>query len=134
MRRQRIRIVTERGIEPMFEPTLERWFTESYRRGNPHVMARIGALIRATPVAGYVGCCHAIPKMNVTDRLGNLRCATLVLVGEQDAGTPVAMAQEIAQAIPGARLEIIPDAAHLSNIQQATTFNRLLREFLDAQH
>jgi 3-oxoadipate enol-lactonase len=97
-------------------------------------MARIGALIRATPVAGYVGCCHAIPKMNVTDRLGNLRCATLVLVGEQDAGTPVAMAQEIAQAIPGARLEIIPDAAHLSNIQQATTFNRLLREFLDAQH
>jgi len=55
---------------------------------------------------------------------------TLVLVGEQDAGTPPAMARDLAAAIPGARLEIIPGAAHLSNIEQADIFNRLLLDFL----
>ena len=40
------------------------------------------------------------------------------------------MSQEIAAAIPGARLELIPDASHLSNIEQAEAFNRLLLDFL----
>jgi 3-oxoadipate enol-lactonase len=130
---ERIRIVSEQGMEPMVQPTLERWFTAPYRASHPHVMERIGGLIRGTSAAGYVGCCHAIPNLNLSGQLGGLDLPTLVLVGEQDAGTPVAMAQEVAAAIPGARLEIIPNAAHLSNIEQAPTFNALLREFLDAQ-
>ena len=34
-------------------------------------MERVGAMIRATPAAGYIGCCHALPKINVTES-----CAT----------------------------------------------------------
>ncbi len=55
---------------------------------------------------------------------------TLVIVGEQDGGTPPSMAREIAAAIPDARLEIIAEASHLSNIEQAEVFNRLLLDFL----
>jgi pimeloyl-ACP methyl ester carboxylesterase len=40
------------------------------------------------------------------------------------------MSETIAAAIPGARLEIIPSASHLSCIEQALTFNRLVAEFL----
>jgi len=127
---ERIRQIEASGLEPLVGPTLERWFTAPYRAAHPDVIARIGGIIRATPVAGYVGCCHAIATLNFTERLKALAMPTLVLVGDQDAGTPPAMARELAAAIPGARLEIIPGAAHLSNIEQAETFNRLLLEFL----
>ena len=128
---ERIRQIEATGLEPLVGPTLERWFTAPYRAAQPESVARIGNLIRTTPVAGYVGCCHAIAALDFTERLKALTVPTLVLVGDQDAGTPPAMARELATAIPGAQLEIIPGAAHLSNIEQAETFNRLLLQFLD---
>ncbi|MDP2793554.1 MAG: 3-oxoadipate enol-lactonase [Sulfurisoma sp.] len=127
---ERIRQVEATGLEPLVGPTLERWFTAPYRAAHPEVMARIGGLIRATPVAGYVGCCHAIATLDFTARLKALAMPTLVLAGEQDQGTPPAMAREIAAAIPGARLEIIGNAAHLANIEQADAFTGFLAEFL----
>lgn len=126
---ERIRQIEASGLEPLVGPTLERWFTAPYRAAHPDLMARIGKLIRATSVAGYVGCCHAIAALNFTDRLQTLNLPTLVLVGDQDVGTPPAMARELAAAIPGARLEVIAGAAHLSNIEQAEIFNRLLLQF-----
>ena len=126
----RIRIAEAQGTAALAESTLARWFTASYRATHPEVMARIAALIGATPVAGFVGCAQAIPRMDTLARLPGLNRPTLVIVGEQDIGTPPAMSQEIAAAIPGARLEIIAEASHLSNIEQAEIFNRLLLEFL----
>jgi 3-oxoadipate enol-lactonase len=127
---ERIRVVREQGMEPMIVPTLERWFTAPYRAAHPDVMERIGSLIRSTPVEGYIACCHCIPRLDVTERLRQLRLPVLVIVGDQDAGTPPAMAEEIAAAIPGARIERIAEGAHLTNIEQAAGFNRLLLEFL----
>lgn len=127
---ERIRQIEAAGLEPLVAPTLERWFTAPYRAAHPEAVARIGAIIRATPVAGYIGCCHAIAGLDFTDRLTAITTPTLVLVGDQDAGTPPAMARTLAAGIPGARLEIIPGAAHLANIEQAGAFNGLLAEFL----
>ena len=93
-------------------------------------MRRIGDLIGSTPVAGYAGCCHAIPKINLTSRLKEIGCPILVIVGEDDPGTPVAMAKEIHDHAPGSKLVILPQAAHLSNIEQSGGFNRALDEFL----
>jgi 3-oxoadipate enol-lactonase len=129
---ERIRVVREQGMGALVESTLARWFTEPYRQTHPELMAKIGALIRSTPVEGFVGCCHAIPAIDVTERLRALALPALVMVGADDAGTPPEWAREIASALPGARLEIIPDAAHLSSIQQAEAFNRLLLNFLAA--
>ena len=86
---------------------------------------------RATPAAGYIGCCHAIPKINLTDRLKELHCPALVIVGEEDPGTPVAMARDIQAALPGAQLAILRSASHLSNVEQPEEFTRVLLEFLD---
>ncbi len=127
---ERIRIATEQGMAPLVQPTLERWFTAPYRAAHPEVMANIGALIRSTPVAGYVGCAQAIARIDVTDRLHGVKAPTLVIVGSDDLGTPPAMSEAIAAAIPGARLEVIADASHLSNIEQAQAFNTLLLDFL----
>ncbi len=128
---ERIRIAQAQGMAPLVEPTLSRWFTEPYRRARPERIKPIADAIRATPVAGYVGCCHAIPKINLTARLNEFKHPALVIVGEQDAGTPVALAREIHDNLPGSQLVVIPSAAHLSNVEQPEAFNRALTAFYE---
>jgi pimeloyl-ACP methyl ester carboxylesterase len=55
----------------------------------------------------------------------------LVIVGDQDAGTPPAMAQAIHENLPGSELAIIPSASHLSNIEQPAAFDAALTKFYD---
>jgi pimeloyl-ACP methyl ester carboxylesterase len=62
--------------------------------------------------------------------LASIRCPTLVLVGEQDARTPPTLAREIADAIPGARLEIVPDCGHLPTLERPEAVTRALRAWL----
>lgn len=121
---------TAQGMSAIVPATLERWFTAQFRQRRPEVVARIAERIRATPVAGYIGCAHAISRINLTARLDAIACPVLVIVGEEDRGTPPSMAEEIVQAIPGARLERIAEAAHLANLEQPEAFNAALRGFL----
>lgn len=127
---ERIAAVRAQGCAAMVDSTLGRWFTPDFRTARPEVMARIGQLIAATPVAGYVGCAEAIRRLDLTARLPKITTPTLVVVGADDPGTPPAASAVIAAAIPGARLEIIPSASHLSCIEQPQTFNRLVAAFL----
>ncbi|MBK6402640.1 MAG: 3-oxoadipate enol-lactonase [Rhodocyclaceae bacterium] len=127
---ERIAAVRTGGMAPLVAPTLERWFTAPYRAARPEVMARVGAMIAATPAAGYIGCGQAIPLMDTTARLAQLRCPALVIAGADDAGMPPAMGRRIADHLPGARLKVIESAAHLCNIEQKDSFNSSLLEFL----
>ncbi len=126
----RIKTAAEQGMEPLVEPTLQRWFTESFYKSDKAMMKRVGQMIRATNPVGYAGCCHAIPKINLTDRLGAITCPVQVIVGEQDVGTPVAMSRAIHEAIAGSELVIIPSASHLSNLEQPKAFDKALLGFL----
>jgi 3-oxoadipate enol-lactonase len=128
---QRIRIATDSGMEPIVPAMLERWFTEPFRKSGAPILGEIAAAIRGTPPQGFAGCCHALPKINLTSRLKEIACPTLVVVGEHDPGTPVSMAQDIHAAMPGSQLVVLPNAAHLSNAEQPAAFNAALQSFLD---
>lgn len=121
------------GMPALVESTLARWFTEAFRKARPDVMRRFAALISGTPVEGYVGCSEALVRIDVTAQLPALRVPALVIVGERDPGTPLAMAQAIHWNLPGSELAIIRDAAHISNVEQPGEFNRLVLEFLSRQ-
>jgi 3-oxoadipate enol-lactonase len=127
----RIKVASEQGMEPLVQPTLERWFTKAYRDAQPDKVAAIATMIRSTPVAGYAGCCEALPKIDSTERLKEIRCPTLVIVGAEDGGTPPAMARAIHAAMPGSEYVEIPQAAHLSNIEQPAAFLKALQGLLD---
>jgi len=128
----RVRIARSEGMAALVEPTLSRWFTEPFRRAQPDWMDRIGAMIRATPVEGYAGCCAAIAATDTLTELATLRQPALVLVGEHDAATPPDAARAIAAHWPGAKLVVIPSASHLSNVEQAAAFNAAVEGFLGA--
>ena len=127
---ERIRIIEAHGMEPLVAPTLARWFTEGFRKTRPEVVEKVASMIRTTPAPCDIGCSHAFPKINLTARLKEIRCPSVVIVGKDDPGTPVAMAEEIHRGMPGSKLVIIPDAAHLSNLEQPEAFNQALAGFL----
>ena len=127
---ERIKLAESQGMEPLAQPTLERWFTAPFREKNPAAVDAIRKLIVATPVAGYAGCSHAIPKINLTARLKEIKCPILVIVGADDPGTPVSMAKEIHENAPGSKLVVLPQAAHLANLEQPEAFTKALRGFL----
>ena len=118
-------------MEPHVEPTLGRWFTPAFREKRPDAVEWVRAMIRGTNSAGYVGCCHAIAALDLTDRLGAIKVPTLIIVGEDDPGTPVAASQVIRDRIPGSELVVLKSASHLSNIEQADAFTRALSAFLE---
>ncbi len=128
---ERIRAVQAGGMESLVEATLERWFTAPFRARRPDVLDAVRAMLRGTPPQGYIGCCHALPKIDVTDRLRTLSCPAAVIVGEDDPGTPVEMAREIHSALASAELIVLRSASHLSNLEQPVEFNRALLGFLD---
>jgi 3-oxoadipate enol-lactonase len=113
------------------DETLERWFRPEYLQQNPPEVEMIRRQILATPVAGYIGCCEAIRRLNYLERLSDIKLPTLIMVGEQDPGTPVAASEAMHARIAGSKLVILPEARHLSNIEQAEAFNHGLLEFLN---
>ncbi|MBX3664350.1 MAG: alpha/beta fold hydrolase [Burkholderiales bacterium] len=127
---ERVKLARGQGMGALVESTLERWFTEPYRKAQPAVMARIAEGIRGTPVDGFAGCCDAIAKIDVLDRLQEIDCPALIVVGEDDHGTPPEMARQIQANLRGSELLIIPAAAHLSNIEQPAAFNEAMLGFL----
>lgn len=130
---ERIAMARDKGMGALVEGTLGRWFTEPYRKAHPEVMKRIGNDIRNTPVPGFAGCCEAIAKIDVLDRLKEIDCPALVMVGDQDHGTPPEMAKQIQANLRGSELLIIESAAHLSNVEQPAVFTRALIDFLGKQ-
>lgn len=54
----------------------------------------------------------------------------LIVIGEHDQLTPIALSEELAREIPGARLQVIPKAGHLSNLDNPDVFNRIVSEFI----
>jgi 3-oxoadipate enol-lactonase len=127
---ERIDTARKKGMPAIVESTLERWFTPAYLSQNPASVQRIRDQFLATSVAGYIGCTEAIRGLNTLDRLSEIRTPTLIMVGEDDPGTPVAASEAMHERIPGSRLMVLPAAAHLSNVAQPEAFNNALMEFL----
>ena len=127
---ERIKTAETQGMEPIVEPTLGRWFTAPFRQSRKDLMDRVGAMIRNTPARGYAGCCHAISALDLTDKLPAIKLPTLIIVGEEDQGTPVAASRAIQEKIAGAELQILRSASHLSNLEQPEAFTTALTTFL----
>ena len=127
---ERIAAARENGMADQVDGTMERWFTPQYLKENPPEVEMIRQQVRATPLAGYIGCSEALGGLNYLERLPEIKLATLIMVGEEDPGTPVAASEAIHERIAGSQLVILPSARHLSNIEQAQAFNQSLMGFL----
>jgi 3-oxoadipate enol-lactonase len=120
--------------EVVADAVIGRWFTAPFAASNPGLVARHRAMIATTPAEGYAACCDAIAELDLRSGLASIATPTLVIVGAQDPSTPPEHGRAIAAAIPGARLELLDPAAHLSSVERAETVNELIDEHLEADH
>jgi 3-oxoadipate enol-lactonase len=127
---ERIKTAETQGMEPLVEPTIGRWFTAPFRDARGDVVDPVRTRIRTTSPHGYAGCCAAISALDLTDKISAIKMPTLIVVGEEDQGTPVAASRAIQAQIAGSQLEIIKSAAHLSNLEQPEEFTRIVTSFL----
>lgn len=118
------------STEPVADAIVDRWLTPGFARAHPHERARLRAMLTAADPEGYAACCGAIERMDLRPDLPQIRAPTLVISGADDRATPVEHQRVIADAIPGARHEIVAAAAHAAAVEQPETINRLIEEHL----
>jgi 3-oxoadipate enol-lactonase len=116
-------------MEPMVEPSVARWFAPGFRNRKPAEAARVEAMVRRTAPAGYCGCAAALSGLDYGPRLRAIAIPTLYLVGAHDSGAPPAVMRSMQAATPGARSVEIPDAGHLSALEQPEAVAAALTEF-----
>jgi len=128
---ERIAVAQKQGIEALVEPTVGRWFPPETVAANPPYLDKIRAMIRATPLNGFIGCAAALAAHDYASAVGTVKCPTLFIVGEQDGATPIAMAK-LHEKLAGSRFVTLPGAGHISNMDRPAEFSRALRAFLSA--
>jgi 3-oxoadipate enol-lactonase len=114
------------------DAVLARWLTPAGAAADPDRLARLRAMLLATPAEGYAACCGVIERLDLRDDLASISAPTLVIAGDADPATPPEHLERIAAAIPGARLEVLAGAAHLANVERADEVTRLIVEHCGA--
>lgn len=127
----RIAAIENGGMAAILGGTLERWLSPAFRAAEPGAAERIAAMILATPVAGYAACARALKTLDYRKDLGRVAVPTLFVVGEEDAGAPPAVMRDMAGAVAGARLTVVPGSGHLPNVDNAAGFEAAVAEFLE---
>ncbi len=122
--------VRDHGMAAVCGQVLSRWFTPEYAAREPLVVDSFRAEFERTDPGGYAGCCAVIAAMDLRPSLAAIRAPTLVLAGAADPATPPEHGEVIARGIPGARLEVIPGAAHLAAVSASARVTAALSSHL----
>lgn len=126
----RINAALSSGIAGFADGVMEKWFTPKFHTTRGAELAGYKAmLIRQLPT-GYAAACAAIRDADFSAVARTIKVPTLVVVGDQDGSTPPDLVEGLARSIPGARFEIIADAAHIPCVEQPLVLARLIRDFM----
>lgn len=119
------------GIEPLVDSMLPRMLAP--RNRDRMVALRIRDIMQSvTAPAAAAALLGMAERVDNTDLLRNITIPTQVVVGSDDAITPVGPARLMSRAIPGSYMDVIPDSGHLPNVEEPEIFNAVLRRFLSA--
>ena len=131
-RNDMIALAEAEGAASVAEKMLPKMLTERTRTENPDLVEFVRTMMASTPVEGIVGALTALrDRPDSTETLSTLRLPALILAGANDELIPPAEAESMHQAITGSRLQIVPDAAHLLNLEQPEIVNAAMLSFLD---
>jgi len=119
------------GVSPIAEAMLPKMLTDATRESRPSLATFVQAMMskqRANGVAAALRGMAARPDRS--DWIKSINIPTLIVTGSADTLIPPGESEAMHKAIPGSRLVVIPEVAHLSNIENPEAFNAAVREFL----
>jgi 3-oxoadipate enol-lactonase len=114
----RAALVRAEGMAPLADLVVPRWFTPAFMDREPAAVQTVTDMLTATRPEGYAGCGEAIAALDLRPLLPSVQAPTLVLSGAEDVAAPPSVGAATARAIPGARLTVIPDAAHFAHYER----------------
>lgn len=123
--------VQEQGVAVLADEMVGKLLSPATLKHQPELVERVREMMARQSVEGVVAALRGMAERpDSRPMLGNISVPTLVVVGADDTVTPIADAEAMVNAIPGAELAVIPEAGHLSNLEQPEAFNQALREFI----
>ena len=118
------------GTTALIEVLLAGLLSDTTRASRLELVEQVRRLM-ANPAAGYIGGLEAMKhRADATAELAGVSVPTLVIVGEDDGLSPPEVARDMHERIPGSELAVLPHAGHLSNLEAAEEFNRVVADFL----
>jgi pimeloyl-ACP methyl ester carboxylesterase len=127
-RRTMQKLVAEQGSRAVADLMIPKLLADP---GADGVGSRVRDTIESIDPDGILHALTAlITRPDSTELLPRIGAPTMVIVGERDTVTPVADAEAMHRQIRGSRMDVIPGAGHLSNIEQPARFNTLVSRFL----
>jgi pimeloyl-ACP methyl ester carboxylesterase len=131
LRDQAAELARSQGVGPVVDAMVSKLISPASQENQPQLAADVLALMSRTSPSGMIGALMAMKeRADSTPTLGRIDIPTLVIHGADDSIVPLAEANEMTAAIPGARLEVIPGAGHLPNMENPRAYNKAVRRFL----
>lgn len=118
------------GLDSIAGPTMTHWLSATFRAANPERTAELIEGFRSMRIDGFAGSITALRDSDRREDLKLIRAPTLVIAGIEDGPNGAAAAQALADGIAGAKRVDLPDAAHLSPVENPASFNRAVLDFL----
>ena len=108
--------VRSRGMSAVKEATPARWFTDAFRAAHPEQVERFIETITSLDAEGYASCCEAVGAFDVRESLPEITVPVRVVAGSEDPVATPSACEEMAAAIPGADLVVVPDTSHIATV------------------
>ena len=132
-RNRLIKLTEEFGPSKVYEVMLPKVLSAGTQANQPKTLEFVRRLAAKQTGPGVIGGLVALrDRPDATPELAKIDVPTLILVGEDDAITPPALSEAMAKQISGSKLVRIPEAGHLSNVENPAAFNNAIAGFLKA--
>ena len=115
--RERAAAAGSKGLSGMVEFQVSRWFSDGFRGAHPDLVQQMTEVFLANDLECYAATCVMLGDADLRPLLPSLRMPVAVIVGDEDYATPVAMAKQLHQALPGSTLTILPGGRHLTPVE-----------------
>ena len=131
-REQQARKALDAGMAGIADSMLPKLLTPETVSKHPEIVKRVRDMMLKTKPEGAAAALRGMAERDdQTSLLSKITVPTLIVVGAEDAITPVADSEKMNQAIAGSRLVVLENAGHVSNLERTEKFNEALLDFLN---
>ena len=132
--RDKAALLTEKnGTQSVIDSMLPIILAPQTYREKPELVSQVARIMEKTSTSGMVSALKGMKsRPDSTPTLGQIKVPTLIIHGADDRIIPLSDSEAMHTAIPDSQLEVIPDAGHLPNLEQAQLFNQAVESFLSA--
>lgn len=126
----RIETALTKGLEPMADPVMERWFSPAFRSERDVELAGWRNLFLRTDPQGYASTCATLRDADLTSEIGRISAPALIVAGDADLAAPVSLVRNCS-AIPKSQFQVLAGVGHIPSIEQPGRLAELVRVFLE---